>query len=376
MATEIPAVPSNSPATKPSIADRFRAGADPDNKTGLAAKSIAAVETPEKKVETPAQTKEPVKEVVKAEPEKKIEGDPSEGLKAAAKPNDRDTNLANLRKAKEDAERKNVELETRLRETEARIPSDYDQVKKDRETLEQALERHNVEESTRFKEKYTKPSEQLIASIKKTLAVTEADGDSFATLVQMPESKDRTAKLSEAIEGLDRISQGKIATAVSNYDQLRDQRAAELQNPQNAFQEVVKEQQQKTEKQKADNARVMEDTLQEAQKVLPWFKPIEGNDAWNQRLEKIQNQAREFWTKGSTPQNLAAVTLAGTTAPMLMEALEISRQENEKLNEELAQFRESTPKTGAGGAEAKPKGEAKAGGALAAFRAGFPGNGR
>lgn len=364
MATET-ATPPAKEITKPSLADSFRQGADPENKTGKNPQKVVAEAEQVKAPEVKSPVSEPAKPL--------IEGDPDAGIKAAVRTNDKETNLANLRKKAEDAERRAIELETKLRETESRIPADYDQVRKEREELMTALERTNIEESPRFKDKYDKPQQSLISSIKKTLSNTEANADEFAQLVQLPESRERTKALSDAIEGLDRISQGKISAAVQDFDQLRDARSEELKAPHATYQTMRQEQENVSRKQREENSKVMDQTLEHARSAFPWFKPIEGNDAWNARVSEVERQAKSFWTESHSPAELAQVTIAGTMAPMLTQALTIAQKENDRLNEELEQYRTGTPKTGAGAGTSETKNGAelpKAGGALEAFRRG------
>lgn len=358
MATETPAVPTNSPASKQSKAsEAFRGGllqaASEDSKVAKvinARNPAPGAETPKPPVQPAAETPKP--EVVKPAVTPPADGksDPDEGLKAAIKPNDSETNLANLRKKSEAAERRAAEAEARITELEA-IRGERDRFKTDRDTLEQALERYNVEASPRFQEKFEKPQKQQLDAIRKTLAVTDANADSFIATVQMPESRERTAKLNEAFATLDDISKGKIATAITQFDQVRDQRAQELSNPTEAFQSVVLDQKQRTEKQRKEHEAVIDDTIGRAQKNIGWFNPIEGNEGWNAQIEDVKTQAKRVWTQLTSPQELSEITLMGVMAPKLKKINEFQQAEIERLNEELAQYRDATPKTNAGGKE-------------------------
>lgn len=347
MATQLE---TTAPPVKSSITDSFRQAADPQNTTGRNPSRVAPPSNPPAKEESAIPEKKAPAEEIKAPAESPV-GDPDAGLKTAAKPNDKETNLRALAKKAEDAEKRAQDLETRLRETEARIPQDYDQVKKDREDLMTALERTNIEESPRFKEKYDKPQQTLITQIKKTLLTTEANPDEIAALVAMPESKERTKALNEALEGLDRISQGRVAAAVSDFDSIRDARAAELGSPRETFQKMRQDQENASRTQRENNAKVMDNTIQKARTAFPWFKEIDGNDAWNAKVSEVQSLAKSYWNDSHTPEQLAEVTIAGVMAPMFTKALELARAENEKLNAELAQYRDATPgtKVGSGG---------------------------
>lgn len=368
-------------AQKPiqSMADVFRKGAaakaeatPPAEKPAeTKAESAPEVKTEAvKNVETPAVQKEAPK----------VEGDPSAGLKEAiSKKSDPSENLAALRKKWEDAESRAQELERKARELESKVPTDYEKLKNDLEYTTKELEKVHLQASPRFKEKYEKPMTQALDSIKKTLNATDVDVKRFMDLVQQPESKDRNAALSDLTENLDKISFGKITTAMAQYESLRDSREAELSNPDDTYQKIRQEQELTAQQKRSEQVRVMENVLGNATKQVPWFKPIEGQEAWNQRITDVQSRAKSYWNPESphTMEELADVTFKGSIYPLMQEALQLAHAETERLNAELAELRGSTPGTKVGvSAEVGGKGEAPKGrgSAVAAFRNKMSGN--
>lgn len=363
----------NNVKINPELGAKFRAAADPDNTTGrnkkpeVVNKEVPANE-PIKATPKPAvDTKSPV--VEKKAEVADLKGDPSEGFsKQIEKVADKETNLANLRKKAEEAEVRATQLEARAKELEGKVPLDYDQIKADRETLIKEIERVNVEKSPRFQEKYDKPIQATLTTIRKTLANTDSNPDEFSQIVQMPESKERTKKLSEMLEGLDRVSEGKVTTAIAEFDRLREGRQSEIANPSQTFQQIQQENELRSKQQKESSAKLMQDTIKNARDKIAWFKPIEGNEAWNQKIDNIEKRSWSFWTENHPPEQLAELTLAGAMAPVYAEALAHSYKEVERLQEELAQYKQATPANGAGNSTSTGTKGDKPIGALAAFR--------
>lgn len=344
----IPAVPNrpkvsaNILAAANKVKEQFRNEATEQNARSeerKVARQLAKTETTETLVS--AKTTEAVEIVTP-------KGDPQEGLKAAIAPTDRETNIANLRRGREESDAKVKALEQQLAEVQSRIPSDYEQIKKDRETLISEIEKRDVTASPRFKEKYDKPMEQQANQIKKTLGLTDVNSDDFLAIVQMPESKERNAKLGEMMEPLDRVSSGKVETALSEYDRIRDQRAQDISDPKQAWQENRRDLEDRQKQARQQQATILEGAIEHAEKVVPWFKPIEGNDAWNSRISDTKQKARDFWSGAHSSEELAQLTLAGTMAPLITEALSLAQKENERLNTELSELKSAKPKTAAG----------------------------
>jgi hypothetical protein len=276
-----------------------------------------------------------------------VADDPQAGIKAALS-GDKETNMAALRKAREDAEARAKTLEVQLAEAQGRIPTDYEQLKKDRDLLITEIEKRDVTASPRFKEKYDKPMEQQLGQIKKTLSLTDVKPDDFLVVVQMPESKERNAKIGELMEGLDRVSAGKIENALSQFDAIRDQRSQDMLDPKAQWQENQRDILERQTKAKQQQTAVLEGALTKAKTSIPWFKKIDGNETWNNRVDQIEQRSREFWSGGHSPEELAELTVAGTLAPLFSETIGLLSAENEKLNEELAGLRGAKPKTAAG----------------------------
>lgn len=293
-----------------------------------------------------------------------LKGDPTEGFKKSNE-GDRETNLANLRKAREESETRAKAAEARAKELEGKIPPDYEQLKKDRDLLIREIEMRDITASPRFKEKYDKPLEQQLGQISKTLKtakLTDVKPEDFTVVVQMPESAERTAKLDELIEGLDRISGGKVLNAISEYDRVRDARAQEVDNPSEAWQAAQRDREQSEIVRLEDNKKSMASALAAAEKNIPWFKEIPENEAWNQKINSVKSRAWNFWEGKHSNDELSQLTLAGSMAPMLVEALTLAGHENDRLNAELSELRGSKPRTNAGsGAGAGTGTGAKAG---------------
>lgn len=294
-------------------------------------------------------------------------GDPQAGIKLATG-GDKEVNMANLRKAKDDAEARATALERQLQETMGRIPADYDQIKADRETLVKEIEKRDITASPRFKEKFDKPIDQQIETMQKTLSMTDVNPADVIAVVKLPESRERNHKLAELTRDMDDISRGKFQTRLAEYDRLQDMRSQEMSNPNAAWQEEQRYRADQQKQQQAQHSSALQSAFTEAEKVITWFKPIEGNDAWNQRVTGIKQKAESFWTGGHSSEELAQLTVAGTMAPLMAEALALAQKQNEELQTQLDAIKGSKPKTqagstssGTGGGSGKYKGHSSFG---------------
>lgn len=292
------------------------------------------------KVDPPKQPETPKQEAPKVEPKKETSKKEIE------------ESWSDLRKKYEETESKYQELEKKYKETESKIPLDYEEVKKEREELIKQVERFNLEESPRFKEKYDRPLENLLNTAKKALTIVEADVNGFTEAIQMKESKARTEKLAEMMDGLDDFTKGKLTTAITDYDRIREQRVNELANPSDTFKRYQVESQRELEQSTLNTKKVMRDVIDEIPKKIEWFQPKNEDTPqakdWNERIEKVKARAVELWEGKHDQRTLADATFHAALAPMLNEALEIAQARNAELANELAALKSATPSSNAG----------------------------
>jgi len=276
---------------------------------------------------------------------KKEEAKPTEEHKGD-RPSKED-NLASLRKILE-------EKESRLKELESKVgqpPEDYTKLKTDYEQAVSFLEKYKLEASPRFQEKYDKKITQAETSIRKALSTTDQNVDQILALVHAPESKERTANLAEVLEGLDKVTSSKVLSALGEFERTREEREIELGNAKTLLAKEQQEQISKVEQAKAQNAKIIDEALNAAAQhpaIGDFFRPIEGNDAWNAEVAKTVNAAKTFWTQDRPLEELAEVTAMGAGFPLLYKAYQHVLTEHQRALGELKELKGASPRTSAG----------------------------
>jgi len=279
------------------------------------------------------------------------------GLKEEAAPtpelSDKEENIANLRKSREELKAKYADLEKQHKETQSKIPTDYEtirtenaKIKADLELATGELKKYSLASTPEFKAKYEVPLKNALNTIERAILTSVSDVEinsaEFIAAVNLPESKERTRRLAEFVSNVDEMSKQKIAAAISNYDQVREEREFELKNPDPALR-LNQERQETMRKQQTESYhKIIEDTIVRAETELPWLK--EGEDPeWNKLVKEIKSEARAIWTQPLPPDKHSEVAVRAAAFPKTYNLLVEAQKENAKLNAELKKFRGSTP---------------------------------
>jgi hypothetical protein len=350
---------------KPKLNTAFREALKPvvDDKTKA---SAAPAPEPKKEEVTPTPAA-----AATTTPEPAKDGSTLEAMgQIAAKKadSDKETNIANLRKQYEEAQKELASYKAKATE----LPPEFATLKEEHEWMSKELAKTNLAATPQFKTKYERPLKGAEEAIRKVLSTTDVKPDEFLSIVQKPESRERTEQLAGILEGLDKYSESKVATLVTQYESTRDARDAELANPSEAFTQYKAQEEAFKEKQKKEYSQLMDSVIEEGASKIPFLQKIEGNEKWNEMVDNIKSSAQKVWNEPIQMKAQAEITLLGTMAPALYQGLTQAYAEVEKLNAELAQYRKSTPNASAGTTNGAPAGDKKDGpkGAIAAFREG------
>lgn len=290
----------------------------------------------------------------------------------APKSDDKETNLANLRKIVEEREKKIKELE----EKSKAYPVDYEEIKKNYELVNTELTKVKLEATPEFKKKYSEPLDKAIGTIKRTLATSDANSDEFLDLLKQEPSKERNGKIGQLLSEMDEFHRPQVSAAVAEFERVREERNQELANPSETYTQYKKQEEEQVRQQTEKISALIDDVIVNTEKEVEFLKPIEGNDKWNSMVEDIKTNARRAWREPISAENQAKITLAGMMAPRLLQFLDFSQKENARLNAELAEYKASTPNIQAGGGT-PPVNGSKPLSAVDAFRKGVTeGNGR
>jgi hypothetical protein len=279
----------------------------------------------------------------------------------------KEENMANLRKSREELKSKYDELEKQYKQTQAKIPTDYeitrserDKYKSDLELVTNELKKYSLASTPEFKEKYETPIKNSIATIEKALLVADSSSEinstQFMEAVSLPESKERTRRLAELVEGMDNFSKQKIANAISTFDLTREARDRELSNPDHSF-KLHQEKQQTLQKQQLEQYHsVIDQVINKSETIFPWFKEV-GDEAWDSKIKEVKAIAKHAWTSPSVPTDTQAgiALLAVAADKILIPTLLEAQKENTRLNSELKKLRGSTPPTDTNRPASKPE---------------------
>lgn len=281
------------------------------------------------------------------------------------KVSDKEDNLVNLRIKYEETEKVKSELERRVKEIEAKIPKDYDSLQnnykkltEDHQLVLSELKKTNLSATPEFKEKYDKKLDASIGSIQRALATSEVPAPEFIDLIKQPESKERTKKISDLVSEMDDFTKSKISGSISEYDRIREDREQELSNPDPSLKAFNEEREAKSRQQIETSKRLIEDTIQKAEKQYDWLREGENED-WNKAVGELKNNARHIWTQPMSLESQSEVAFAAAAAPLLGRVLGEAKEEISRLNAELAKLRGATPSTTAGkpAEQVQPKGK-------------------
>lgn len=277
----------------------------------------------------------------------------------------KEENLTLQRKIIEDQSAKIKELEAKG----STPPEDYEELKKNYEFTTKELAKIKIEATPEFQKKYKEPLDKAMGSIERSLLSVKMDDsersvfkNEFVALVQAPDSPQRTQKLSEMLESVDKLTEKKLISSITDYESTREQRESELKDPTETYNKYREQEEAERKVQAERNFKVIDEVLQKASEKVPFLKKQEGNEPWNAMVEEIGNTARHIWRQpvGSI-ENQAEIAVMAATAPRLYHGLTMAYAEIERLNTELSQHTQSIPNTVAGGKSSSPSATPKSG---------------
>jgi len=342
------------------IMNSFRKAADPENKTG---------KNPEAKKEPVKEVKQEANQEVKQDKESANQQPKEESAKVESNQSDKEINFERLRKLAEEKSKKLEETEKLLKDLQNQVHPDYDEIKKVNDELIKEIEKTNLERSPRFKDKYDKPLEKTLGTIKKTLSNTDVIADDIINIIKQPDSKERTQKLAEALDEMDKLSQGKVTKAIADFDDIRAQRQSELESPTNAYQQYKNEEAFNEKQSREQDILLINKTLENAEKTIEWFKE-NGNEEWDNLIKTARHQAKSMWTEKQPKEALADATFKASLTPIYEATISRQFAQIEALNKQLAELRATTPKNSAGISNSSESKSKSSGGAIEAFHRG------
>lgn len=243
------------------------------------------------------------------------------------------------------------EFESKLKETEARIPADYDDLKKKVEHYSDLEKRYFVEHSPEFRQAYT---DKITAGIEEAKEIAGAEGEAIAELLALPPSKRREAEIEKLTEEMSDFKKTQLAAVMRDVKRLQKERASELGKATEGFQQLMKfkaDERGKAQLQSQEAAdRAYKLTVAEAAKKSVHFQRIDGNEEHNGRVVENEKMLREFTTADLKPEERSKLAFMAVRGIRSYETDQIKDALIQKLQGELKEIQAATPGASGGGA--------------------------
>jgi hypothetical protein len=272
------------------------------------------------------------------------------------------TAWARLTKDLRDARAKIKEFETRSSEApkdsieQIDLKAQLDALKQERDEYENELRFSRLESTKEYKQAVTEPLNNIQKEVADIANLYEGvdPRNIYAAMVE-PDAAKRRALLKEVTSGLDPVDSLSIRNKAEELQKVFERKELLTKDVQTVLQMLDSDQKQymenlqKQSQAELENAYKVEwDNLQKENAIL---RPIEGNEAWNNTINNIQQQARMIEDTELDPRSKAKLTFNAAAMPVVMSVFQdyVSKtqarmSELEKLTKEL---RSVTPSAGA-----------------------------
>jgi hypothetical protein len=271
------------------------------------------------------------------------------------------TAWARLTKDLREARVKLKELESKASEApknsveQIDLQNQLNSLKQERDEYENELKFSRLESTKEYKQAVTEPLNNIqkeISEISKLYEGVDAR-NIYAAMVE-PDTAKRRALLKEATSALDPVDSLAIRNRAEELQKVFERRDVLTKDVNTVLQmiqaEEQKEQEAYTQRMESEIKMAYESEWNNIQKENPLLRPIEGNEAWNNALQSIQQQAMSIENTELDPKAKARLTFNAAAMPMVMNVFQdyVSKaqeriSELEKLTKEL---RSSVPSSG------------------------------
>lgn len=217
---------------------------------------------------------------------------------------------------------------------------------------EAALERQAVRDSPKFKQQFTDKETAIAERLKRTATEMGLDNDTIQNALNS--SLKRRSELLEALEMPSSVHSA-VLNLMVQHDLLQDEKgkfletASETHKQWQAEQKLAMEAQDK--ERTAYEEKTFSETVEELAKSFAPLQKVEGADAWNQQVEAIKKDAKEYFNGQRTLPELAKVVVKGVGA-MAYEAIMAKKDAIIKeMADELAALKLAQPSANGSGAK-------------------------
>lgn len=329
------------------------------------------------------------------DPDEKIPQEATEKTEQAepeAKPGEKPQKAGTLREAKDRAEARVKQLETELKTEREKVAKPVDDPDKPKLTaeletlrqraqeLEEEVQFTNFERSQHYKDTFEKPFVDAFKSGRLKLASLKVNGEDGAVRQGTEQDFDDLMRLTDDDAAAEMAAErfgAKSSIAMYHREKVLELHTTKEQAKERYRTDGVKRDQERVAEQKkmsTELAQVFDASRTEGQEKYPkLFKPVEGDDAGNQMLERGQEQTSAAFTgyrknpqtgklEPLPPKELARVRAAvwnkASNHDRAILQLQSERKRRQEAETKLKEFQGSVPEAGGvnRGAPSKPQG--------------------
>lgn len=271
------------------------------------------------------------------------------------------TAWARLTKDLRDARAKLKELETKTAEAvpnsveQVDLKAQLDAIKAERDNYEQELRFSRLEATKEYKMAVTEPLQTIQSEVASIAQTYETDPAKIYAAMVEPDATKRRALLKEATANFDPVDALAVRQKGEDLQKVFERRDLLTKDVKTVLQMIETEEKQEMEQfqkqaeQELSNAYKTE--WENMQKENPLLRPIEDNEAWNNTLKGIEQQALSIENTELDPRSKARLTFNAAALPVIMQVFQdyVSKTQSRinELEKTAKELRSTLPSAGA-----------------------------
>lgn len=270
------------------------------------------------------------------------------------------------KKFREEREREKAERDSRIKTLEEELtglkgktsslidPKEVESIKQERDALSDRLRVVSVQQHPKFQAYFNNKTQAQMDMAKRI--VGEEQAGEIEKVLKLPDSDYRTAKLEEILGGLSQLKATQFGVVLNNLEEIEMERQNEIARADKTYQEMIESEKRNGSERRQTLEKVFNSAVERlsGKDGLPVFQTKEGDDAWNAGVKKRIETAKSILFSQQNPEALVEAALHATAFHPLLQALQFSLTEAAKLNSQIKEMTEATPKLQPGGQDNNP----------------------
>lgn len=264
--------------------------------------------------------------------------------------------------------RESRDLKTQLEEAKKAAPTQeltklQEELKLARQSLEEkerALTVADLTQTDQFKSAILQPLHDLGSRVDSIATKYKANTKDILAAFQKADEGERNTALKEIASEFDEPDRMKLYTLGDKFSEIEAKKQQLLKAPQETMSAIrerrEKEQVAARENMKKQWTEALASSKENIGKNNPYYRKIEGNDAWNKQIDDIERFVSETDLSTSTASDLAVMLRQSALLPLANRLAAFYAKENADLKKRLGNQRAADPSVGS-----TPKGEVKNG---------------